>query len=305
MNMKKRQGMHSKRRGKTQAGDRQAEPARQAALEQFAGRLQELLGLLPETAERIQELLGRPDRPDAGLLGGDLLGSLNEAVMDEQAGRLAEALAHRRAEAEDLADQADFVGGLLSEYGVLLKVLAEVELEETSEAFREWHAVAERLLQYGSEIGELAEELEVQLEGDEASEAAPAAANRALTHSIWERSQRGEAVAGEEARLAAVMKEHPEYQVAWESPQHLSESTIGGVNPYLHVTMHTIVENQLAQNEPPEAAQALERLLAAGVSRHEAIHRIGNLMLRQIWRIQRERQSFDRQAYVLALKSLK
>jgi hypothetical protein len=101
------------------------------------------------------------------------------------------------------------------------------------------------------------------------------------------------------------MEEHPEYRVAWESPQHLSESTIGGVNPYLHVTMHTIVENQLVQNEPPEAAPALERLLAAGVSRHEAIHRIGNLVLHQIWRIQRERRSFDRQAYIRALKSLK
>jgi hypothetical protein len=305
MDMKKRYGMHSKRGGKTQAGERQPKPARQAALEQFAGRLQELLGLLPETAERIQELLGRPDRPDAGLLGGDVLAVLNEAVLDEQAGRLAEALAHRRAEAEDLADQADFVGGLLSEYGVLLKVLAEVELEENSDAFREWHAVADRVLQQGSEIGELAEELEVQLEGDEAGEAPPAAPNRAQAHSIWERSQRGEAVAGEETRLAAAMEEHPEYRVAWESPQGLSGDTIGGVNPYLHVTMHTIVENQLAQNEPPEAAEALERLLAAGVSRHEAIHRIGNLMLRQIWRIQRERRPFDRQAYNRALKSLK
>lgn len=305
MDMKKRHGMHAKRGEKKQAGDRPAGPARQAALEQFAGRLQEVLGLLPETAQQIQELLSRPDRPDSGLLGGDLLVVLNEAVMDEQAGRLAEALAHRRAEAEDLADQADFVGGLLTEYGVLLKVLAEVELEENSDASREWQAVAERVLQRGSEIGELPEELEIQLEGHEASEAAPVGANRALAHSIWERSQRGEPVAGEEARLAAAMEEHPEYQVAWESPRGLPESTIGGVNPYLHVTMHTIVENQLAQDEPPEAAEALERLLAAGVPRHEAIHRIGNLTLHQIWRVQRERRPFDRQAYIHALKSLK
>ena len=303
--MKKRHSMHSKRNGKTQAGGRQADAARQAALEQFAGRLQKLLGLLPEAAARIQGLLDRPDRPDAGLLGGDLLAVLNEAVLDEQAGRLAEAFAHRRAEAEDLADQADFVGGLLTEYGVLLKVLAEVELEENSDAFRGWHAVAELVLRHGSEVGELAEELEIQLEGDEASEAAPAGADRALAHSIWERSQRGEPVAGEEARLAAVMKEHPEYRVAWESPRRLPESTIGGVNPSLHVTMHNVVENQLAQNEPPEAAQALERLLAAGASRHEAIHRVADLMARQIWRVQREKRPFDRPAYIRALKSLK
>jgi len=303
--MKKHHSMRSKRNGKTQAGERQADAARKAARDQFADRLQKLLGRLPEAAQQIQELLGRPDHPDAGLLGGDLLAVLNEAVLDEQAGRLAEALAHRRAEAGDLADQADFVGGLLTEYGVLLKVLAQVELEENSASSRDWQGVAERLLQQGSEIGELAEELEIQMEGGEAGEAAPAGANRALAHSIWERSQRGEAVAGEEAHLAAAMKEHPEYRVAWESPQRLPESTIGGVNPYLHVTMHTIVENQLAQNEPPEAAEALERLLAAGVSRHEAIHRIGNLVLQQIWRIQRERRPFDRQTHVRALKSLK
>lgn len=290
--------------GKKHRGVPHAGSARRAAVDQLADRLQKALGRLPEIAREIQELLGRSDRPEAGLLSGNLLTLLNESVLDEQAGRLAEALARRKAGGEDLADQADFIGGLLTEYGVLLKVLAEVELEQDSPLSRNWQAIADRLLQYGSEIEGTAEELDIEMEGDEAGEAGPTGANRALAHNIWERSQRAEQLTGEEARLAAAMNEHPEYRVAWESPERLAGGAIGGVNPYLHVTMHTIVESQLADNEPPETARALERLMAGGMSRHEAIHRIGNAILEQIWRIQREKRPFDRDAYVRALSRL-
>jgi hypothetical protein len=45
-------------------------------------------------------------------------------------------------------------------------------------------------------------------------------------------------------------------------------------NPRLHAIIHAVAETQIASGEPPEARQALERLLAEGLSRHEAIHAI-------------------------------
>jgi ATP/maltotriose-dependent transcriptional regulator MalT len=45
-------------------------------------------------------------------------------------------------------------------------------------------------------------------------------------------------------------------------------------NGRVHAALHVVVETQLASGEPPEARRALARLVAAGRSRHEALHAI-------------------------------
>jgi hypothetical protein len=283
----------------------EVEEAGGEAVRWFAKRIDETLGRLPKTAEQIKELLERLDEAESGLLGGNLLAIVNEAVLGEQAGRLAQSLSPQRGQPEDLADRADFVGRLVTEYGALIKVLAEVELEPDSPLSRDWQQVAESLLRAGSEIQDLAEQFHVQLEGEEQSEAGPAAASASLLENVWKRLHAGEELSHDDAALARVMHEHSEYRVAWEAPERLSGGTMRGVNPYLHVTLHSIVENQLELNDPPEVRAALDRLLAADISRHEAIHRIGNLALERIWRTLRESRPFDREAYVRALNQLK
>ena len=47
----------------------------------------------------------------------------------------------------------------------------------------------------------------------------------------------------------------------------------------IHAAIHTIVENQLALGDPPIVGATLERLLQEGLSRHEAIHAIGSVLL--------------------------
>lgn len=284
------------------------DPARQDTVQKFADQLQEILGHLPRCAQRIQELLdrwGETGDTAPGLLGGNLLVVVNEAVVDEQAGRLSENASHRHGAPEDLADHAAFVGGLLGEYATLLKMLASIELEQDSPLFNDWNKVADELLQYSADIQRLAEELEVELEGEEEPEAAAPSAGRRVVQEIWKKSQAGEPLAGEQERLAQVLKEHPEYQVAWESGGQAGQGTIGGVNPFVHATLHVIVENQLAEGDPPETAATLARLTAAGLSRHEAMHRIGNAAIEQIYRMRREKRPFHRAAYVRALSELK
>jgi hypothetical protein len=45
----------------------------------------------------------------------------------------------------------------------------------------------------------------------------------------------------------------------------------------VHAALHVVVEDQVARQDPPEAARALARLVAEGVSRHAALHAIGRL----------------------------
>ena len=46
-----------------------------------------------------------------------------------------------------------------------------------------------------------------------------------------------------------------------------------------HAAAHVAIESQLALGDPPSIRATLERLMAAGLSRHEAIHAIAGVLL--------------------------
>jgi hypothetical protein len=111
---------------------------------------------------------------------------------------------------------------------------------------------------------------------------------------------------GEDARLVQAMREHPEYGEVWDHLNELSDEEIeqDGVNPILHVTIHSTVENQIADDNPKEVRQVVEALMRRGLSRHEAIHRVGRAVSDEIFHILKEQRPFDEAAYVRKLRRL-
>lgn len=71
-----------------------------------------------------------------------------------------------------------------------------------------------------------------------------------------------------------------------------------------HVGMHVLVENQLAEDSPPQARQALARLMRDDLSRHDALHAIGWLLTETIKQALAEQRPVDERAYALALEQL-
>ena len=71
-----------------------------------------------------------------------------------------------------------------------------------------------------------------------------------------------------------------------------------------HVGMHVLVENQLAEDAPPQARQALARLMRDGLSRHDAVHAIGWLLTETLKRAVAKQQPVDERAYALELEQL-
>lgn len=54
------------------------------------------------------------------------------------------------------------------------------------------------------------------------------------------------------------------------------------MNPQLHATLHVMVENQVAADDPPAAARAVARLCALGLRRHAAIHAIADVAMQRL-----------------------
>ena len=53
-------------------------------------------------------------------------------------------------------------------------------------------------------------------------------------------------------------------------------------NVTIHVVIHSIVENQIAENIE-SVVSAMDRLMAEGLSRHEAVHAIGSVLAEHIY----------------------
>ncbi|MEO6326709.1 MAG: hypothetical protein ABIQ65_18945, partial [Thermoanaerobaculia bacterium] len=76
-------------------------------------------------------------------------------------------------------------------------------------------------------------------------------------------------------------------------------------NNRLHAGVHLIVENQLASGEAPDVSRAVLRLMAAGASRHEAIHAVGLVLMEEMAQMVQEERAFDLKRVGKELKGLK
>ena len=122
---------------------------------------------------------------------------------------------------------------------------------------------------------------------------------------IWEMAQMGQ-ILDEDTVTVKSLQEHPEYYEVWDRLGELSDEELiqDEVNPILHVTIHQIVENQLAAKELPVVHETLERLVRSGLSRHEAIHAIGSVLCEEIWEILCQERPFDEERYERGLRQL-
>jgi hypothetical protein len=75
-------------------------------------------------------------------------------------------------------------------------------------------------------------------------------------------------------------------------------------NPHLKAAILEVVENQIREGDPPETRQTLERLVATGYSRKQAIEMIGSAVVEEIWAILHDHKPFDRARFTALLEQL-
>jgi hypothetical protein len=131
-------------------------------------------------------------------------------------------------------------------------------------------------------------------------------ANRENFHRIWEAVKEGRPLSAEEKRFADAMQAHPEYHNAWEFSDVVGSVNyeVEGVNPFLHIAAHAIIEAQLEADDPPETAQALHRLQRSGIDRYQAIHHVAAEMFEVMFPVLKEGKAFDAQRYKKRLRRL-
>ena len=133
-------------------------------------------------------------------------------------------------------------------------------------------------------------------------------AHRQVFWDAWQKAQAGLPLNALEVRIARVIGMHPEYHHYFDDMESFLDRDFqvdDGMNPYLHLSLHLALEEQAAMKQPPEMARALEHLITVkGMDRHEALHRILEVLAETVHLAQRAGGEPDVLAYAARLKGL-
>jgi hypothetical protein len=118
----------------------------------------------------------------------------------------------------------------------------------------------------------------------------------------WEKFRAGETLSGLEKIAADLMVLHPEFHAILESPERNLDRDwrpeSGDVNPFLHLSLHLAVAEQLAIDQPPGLRVRFERLRAERGDEHAALHAVLECLGEVVWASQRHGTPPDAKLYL-------
>jgi len=129
---------------------------------------------------------------------------------------------------------------------------------------------------------------------------------RAFFFDAWRKYRDGRALEGLETVALEVMLAHPEYHHVLDDPDRFLDRDYTPENrqsnPFLHMSLHVAIEEQLAIDQPPGIRAEFGRILADRGDRHDALHVVLECLGEAVWAAQRTRATPDGAAYLECLR---
>lgn len=117
----------------------------------------------------------------------------------------------------------------------------------------------------------------------------------------WKKHLERMPLVGAEVTAADIAARHPEYHALLTNSQKALEQEwapeAGQMNPFLHLSLHLAIHEQLSIDQPPGIRSAFENLRSR-MEAHDAEHVLLECLGETIWRAQREGTQMDALAYV-------
>ena len=124
----------------------------------------------------------------------------------------------------------------------------------------------------------------------------------------WGKYRAAKPLQGMEKIALDVILLHPEYHALLEDPERNADRDyapeMGQTNPFLHLSLHMAIEEQLSIDQPAGVRGAFEALLRKCSTRHDALHAAVECLGEMVWRSQRDGTPPDAQSYLQCLKRL-
>ena len=128
---------------------------------------------------------------------------------------------------------------------------------------------------------------------------------RRFLFDAWRKHRAGLPASPLERQAAGLIAIHPEYHAMLDAPeQHLDRDYVpegGAVHPFLHLSLHLAVAEQIAIDQPPGIRAEFERLQSARGDAHAALHAILECLGEVVWQAQRTNSAPDGALYLECL----
>ncbi len=130
-------------------------------------------------------------------------------------------------------------------------------------------------------------------------------------HSLWQKAKDNdlEGLTEEERGLAEIMLAHQDqYSNQFEFADVLADHQFDPdreVDPFLHVALHKVAENQVKNRDPIEALQFYNAMLRQKCSRHEALHLLMGILVHVLFPVLKGEGPFRLDTYIKLLKKYK
>jgi uncharacterized protein DUF1841 len=107
----------------------------------------------------------------------------------------------------------------------------------------------------------------------------------------WSKYRQGMPLSALEKTALGVVLQHPEYHPLLESAEQYLDRDYtpedGELNPFLHLSLHLAIEEQLSIDQPRGIRDGYDRLVKKTGSEHDAKHEILECLGETLWEAQR------------------
>ena len=122
----------------------------------------------------------------------------------------------------------------------------------------------------------------------------------------WHKHRDGQPLTPLESMALDVALMHPEYHaILDDTEKYLDRDYLpefGETNPFLHMSMHLAINEQLSIDQPPGIRSAFDALRARHGSAHDALHEAMDCLAEMVWQAQRTGTAPDGRLYLECLK---
>lgn len=122
----------------------------------------------------------------------------------------------------------------------------------------------------------------------------------------WQKHQERRPLVGAEVSAADIVARHPEYHALLADPKAAMEQEWnpegGQMNPFLHLSLHLAIFEQVSIDQPPGIRAAYEQIRAKRGDAHAAEHVLLECLGETIWKAQRNGGPMDALDYVDRVK---
>lgn len=125
---------------------------------------------------------------------------------------------------------------------------------------------------------------------------------REFFFNTWRKFKQNQMLEGVETIGVQVMQMHSEYHVILDdSARYMHQQyfpEMGETNPFLHMSLHLSVLEQISINQPIGIANIYQQLLSQYQDAHDAQHELLDCLAETIWQAQRNQQPLDADHYM-------